>query len=256
MHVPEDYDGTEEQPVVVTLHSYGSSAEEHLDYTQMVPDADDESFVLVAPEGSGLPPRFDQEIGITSQVDDVAFVVSLLDRVSTELCVDASRVYAVGQSNGAGLAAVLGCREPARFAAIAMSSLLLLPEGCEQPAPAVLAYMGTNDITIPFGGGHVECCGGWEVPPADMTMAAWAAHGGCEAEPDVDDLGDGIERRVWSGCGPDGEREVRYFVIDGGGHTWPGSDTEVPFGETTQALDAAEETWRFFRRFTLPDAGG
>jgi polyhydroxybutyrate depolymerase len=252
VHVPEGYDGTEAQPVVLTWHSYAGSAEQQLEYTGMVPVADEESFILVAPEGTGSPPRFDQELGIRSGADDVGFALALLDRVEDELCTDPARVYSVGQSNGAGITAVLACRAPERFAAIALSSLLLLPDDCGQPAPAVLAYMGTADITIPIGGGRVDCCGGWDVPPADETMARWAAHAGCDDEADLDDEGDNVERRVWSGC--DGDREVRYYKIHGGGHTWPGSDEPVPMGNTTQALDAARETWEFFARYSLEDA--
>jgi len=254
VHVPEGYDGTEAQPVVLTWHSYAGSAQQQLDYTGMVPVADEESFILVAPEGTGTPPRFDQELGIHSRADDVGFALALLDRVAADLCTDPSRVYSVGQSNGAGITAVLGCRAASRFAAIAMSSLLLLPEGCEGPAPAVLAYMGTADLTIPYEGGFVSCCGGWDVPPADQSMAGWAAHAGCEPEPAVEDQGSGIERRVWEGCA--GEREVRYFVIHDGGHTWPGADQQIPIAKTTQALDAATETWAFFRRFSLPESAG
>lgn len=254
VHVPEGYDGTEAQPVVLTWHSYAGSAKQHLADTGMVPVADEASFVLVAPEGTGRPRRFDQEVGITSEADDVAFALALLDRVAADLCTDPARVYSVGQSNGAGLTAVLACREPTRFAAVALSSLLLLPEGCEQPAPAVLAYMGTADLTIPFDGGRVECCGGWDVPPADETMAAWAAHARCDDDVDLDDEGDNIERRVWDGC--DGDREVRYYKIHGAGHTWPGAEEELPIAKTTQAIDAAEETWAFFRRFSLQESAG
>jgi polyhydroxybutyrate depolymerase len=252
VHVPEGYDGTEAQPVVLTWHAYGGTAQQQLDYTGMVPVADEESFILVAPEGTGSPPRFDQELGIHSKADDVGFALALLDHVAAGLCADPARVYSVGLSNGAGITAVLGCRAAERFAAVAMSALVLLPEACKQPVPAVLGYMGTADLTIPFEGGHVSCCGGWDVAPADTTMAGWAANAGCDDEADVDDEGDGIERRVWHDC--NGDREVRYYVVDGGGHTWPGADQPVPLSDTTQALDAANETWEFFRRYSLDDA--
>ena len=249
VHVPEGYDGTEAQPVVLSFHGYGSSAEDHADYADLRPVADDKSFVVVLPQGTGAPSRFDQEVGITSEADDVGFSLALLDRVAADLCVDPARVYATGQSNGAGMSAVLACRAPDRIAAIALSSLLLLPERCEA-RPPVLGFMGTHDLVIPYPGGEVACCGGWSIPPADETMQAWAEHDGCDAEPDVDDEGDGIERRVWTGCVDGGE--VRYYVIDGGGHTWPGADEEG-LGPTTQSLDASEEVWRFFRRFSLAD---
>ena len=47
------------------------------------------------------------------------FISDLLDYVESNLCVDTSRVYAAGVSNGGGMAALLACQLSARFAAFA-----------------------------------------------------------------------------------------------------------------------------------------
>ena len=51
--------------------------------------------------------------------DDIAFIGALLDAVEQSVCVDASRVYATGVSNGGGMVARLACELSDRLAAIA-----------------------------------------------------------------------------------------------------------------------------------------
>jgi poly(3-hydroxybutyrate) depolymerase len=50
--------------------------------------------------------------------------------------------------------------------------------------------------------------------------------------------------------------EVQLWKLTGVGHVWPGADTEVQrlLGPETHLIDAAEEAWRFLKRFSRPDA--
>jgi hypothetical protein len=61
-------------------------------------------------------------------------------------------------------------------------------------------------------------------------------------------------RLVYRPC--DTGAEVHLWKLTGAGHGWPGADPEVarPQGPQTTLIDAAEEVWRFLRRFTRPDA--
>jgi polyhydroxybutyrate depolymerase len=47
---------------------------------------------------------------------------------------------------------------------------------------------------------------------------------------------------------------VRFYTIDGGGHTWPGGTQYLPasiVGKTTRNLDASQTLWAFVSQFTL-----
>lgn len=60
-----------------------------------------------------------------------------------------------------------------------------------------------------------------------------------------------VERRTYPGC-RDGTA-VELYVIDGGGHTWPGSPgAPEKLGPTTTSIDATALMWAFFERHPRP----
>lgn len=251
LHLPPQYDGTVRLPVVFDFHGYGSAAALQLAYSDIVPLADREGFVVVAPEGQGRPPRFTLLGATATETDDVAFTVALLDDLSTRLCLEPSRVYATGMSNGGALSSVLACRAADRFAATAaVAALVHLPACAEADRPVpFLAMMGTDDPVVPFAGGTVNCCGNPNIPAAPDTVAAFARGYGCDDEPTVERLGDDVEHRRYEGC----DADVEFYVIEGGGHTWPGAIDLAArgLGRTTQTIDATETIWAFFERHRL-----
>jgi polyhydroxybutyrate depolymerase len=252
LYVPKGYRGDRQYPLVLTWHGYGASADIQIHDAGVTRLADDKGFLLVAPQGTGDPARFNLDRGITSNVDDVGFALDLVDTVQRQYCVDAARVYSMGASNGAGVSALLACRAPARFAAVGFVALQLFEEGCKQPGTPVLAIQGDADLVVPIHGGRVSCCGGWEIAPAATTMAAWAKHDGCRGAGETKQISEHVERTIWDACSDD--LEVRYYVVHGGGHTWPGTEADGPLGHTTGELDASKELWTFFARFSREPA--
>jgi poly(3-hydroxybutyrate) depolymerase len=70
-------------------------------------------------------------------------------------------------------------------------------------------------------------------------MANWAANNGCEPEPVEERVSPEVIRRTWSGC----EAETVLYVVENGGHNWPGQPVpgfEDQFGHTTTDIDATE----------------
>lgn len=250
LYVPDGYDGDREYPVVFSWHGFGSNAGEHIKYADMFDLADSEDFFVIAPNGTGTPPRFNLESGITSDADDVQFALDLIDALGREYCVDAGRVYSTGVSNGAGMSALLACRAPDRVAAVGIVALLRIDAQCRDTPVPVLAIQGDADLVVPIQGGEVNCCGGWAIPPAAETAAAWAAHNRCEETGDTKEITEHVERTIWDHCASD--VEVRYYLVHGGGHTWPGEEGVGPLGPTTGEISASEEMWDFFKRFSLP----
>jgi polyhydroxybutyrate depolymerase len=248
VYVPKGYDGTKEYPLVFNWHGYGSSAKEHLAYADLIPKADAEDFLVVAPDGTENPARFNLEAGITSKADDVQLASDVIDQLSHDLCVDATRIFSVGVSNGGGMSGLLACRDGAsRFAAVAMVALELKPADCTSPSPSVLAIQGDADLVVPFQGGRVNCCGGWPIAAAQETMQQWAEQLGCTRD-DESNVSKHVTRRTWRGC--DDGRSVVFYRVHGGGHTWPGVEGKGPLGFTTGEIDAADVVWDFFEQFT------
>ena len=250
LYVPAGYDGTRAVPVVFNFHGYGSNAVQQMAYGNFKPLADRDTFLIVAPDGQGEDRHFNltNESGLQ---DDVAMVGALLDHLESVLCVDAKRVFSTGMSNGGAMTSVLACREFDRFAAFGAVAVIVFVPGCGGSHPIALAgFMGTDDPVVPFDGGPVNCCGGLVIGAAPDAMAGWAAHDGCVTEFKEEQVGTDVRKRTWTGCQPGGE--VVFYIIDGGGHTWPGSIPVDRLGKTTTEIDASAVIWDFFKAHPLP----
>jgi polyhydroxybutyrate depolymerase len=63
---------------------------------------------------------------------------------------------------------------------------------------------------------------------------------------------DGTKIRSETYTGAQNSSEVALYVIEGGGHTWPGRKPTLLFlGKSTQNLNANDVIWDFFSRHHL-----
>jgi polyhydroxybutyrate depolymerase len=249
LYVPAGYDGSRNVPVVFNFHGFGSNAVQQMTYADFKPEADQDTFLIVAPDGQGGSRHFNltNESGLQ---DDIAMVDALLDHLEATLCVDAQRVFSTGMSDGGAVTSVLACRKPDRFAAFGAVAVILYRAGCGGSHPiAIAAFMGTGDPVVPFDGGPVRCCGGVALGSAPDALAGWAEHDGCSPEFSDERIGTDVRKRTWSGCQPGGE--VVFYIVDGGGHTWPGAIPVDRLGKTTTDIDASATIWEFFKAHPL-----
>jgi len=245
LYVPASYRGEAPAAIVFDFHGFGSSAAQQIAYGNFRPLADRDGFIVVAPDGQGMPRHFTLLGPGPGEVDDVTMTLALLDHLEATLCVDAGRVYGAGMSNGGAFSAILACRAADRFSAVAAVAAVVLLPGCAGRPVPVVAFQGTADPIVPFGGGTVRCCGSPQIPAASDTMQQWADHDGCAA-PTESHPSPSITQRAWGGC-TDGA-DVVFYVVDGGGHTWPGSAFDVAaLGATTKEIDASDTIWTFFK---------
>jgi polyhydroxybutyrate depolymerase len=251
LYVPTSYDGTKAVPLVFNFHGHGSSASQQIAYGDFRPLADRDTFVLVAPDGQGSPRHFNLIGAPAGEGDDVVFVTELLDDLAKRLCIDTTRVYSTGMSNGGALTSILACRASDRFAAFGPVAAVVWAPACSEARPvAIAAFMGTADPIVPFDGGTVNCCGNPTIGGAPDTMASWAEHDQCTASPDVTTPSSEVEIRRWTGCSTGSE--ITFFVIKGGGHTWPGAQFKAAqLGPTTTQIDASATLWDFFKAHRL-----
>jgi polyhydroxybutyrate depolymerase len=249
LYVPPGYDGTTPVPVVFDFHGYGSSAKEQMLYGNFRPEADRDTFLIVAPDGQGASRHFNLT-GEPGLQDDVAMVGALLDHVEAGFCVDTHRVFSTGMSDGGAMTSVLACISAARFAAFAPVAVIVHPPCPASRSVPIEAFMGTDDPIVPFNGGTVNCCGNATIGAAPDAMAGWADQDGCAATPTEDQVGSEVRRQTWTGC--TGGADVVFYIIDGGGHTWPGAIPIAALGKTTDQVDASQTIWDFFKAPPLP----
>ncbi|HUP87391.1 MAG TPA: PHB depolymerase family esterase [Acidimicrobiales bacterium] len=254
VHIPPSYDGRRRMPLVFNFHGHGSSAPAQQAYAAFGPLADREGFLVVAPDGQGTPRHFTLLGPATGEADDVAFTLALLDDLEARLCVDAERVFATGMSNGGALSSVLACRASSRIAAAGAVAAMIFVPPCDDggpPAPFV-GMMGDADPVVPFAGGRVNCCGNPTIPGAEDTVQKFADRAGCDAHASDVRPSASVVHRVWTGCAPGAA--VELYVIEGGGHTWPGSAFDLAsrgLGATTDELSATDTLWAFFEAHPL-----
>jgi len=250
LYVPAAYNGTSRVPLVFNFHGFGSDAVEQMAYGNFKPEADQHDFLIVAPDGqvtaAGRHYNLTGEKGLQN---DVTMVGSLLDHLEATLCVDPSRVYATGMSDGGAMTSVLACVDSDKFAAFAPVAVIVYCGSPKSRPVALEAFDGTADPIVPFYGGAVHCCGGAVLGSKPVAMANWAAHDHCHKQYTDTVLGTQVVRRRWSGCVS--SSATVFYIIEGGGHTWPGSIPIPSLGLTTTQINASATIWKFFSAHTL-----
>lgn len=235
VHVPPGYDGSEPVPLVFLLHGFALTGRIMLDYTLLGDVADREGFIIVAPNGTG-DPQFWNAREDASGPDDVLFVDDLIDSLSADLCIHAERVFATGYSNGGGMSIRLACDRPERIRAVGVVASIFIE--CASDVP-LLAFHGVQDPLVSFDGGEM-------FPSIREAAASWAEAMGCSPDPELVAISADIEQTVYNGC-PAGDGLTQLYVVQSGGHTWPGGAEGI--GEaalTTQEVSASELIWEFF----------
>jgi polyhydroxybutyrate depolymerase len=230
--VPSSYDGSVAVPLVVLLHGYTTSGDMAESYLGLQPLAEERGFLYAHPDGSkdksGL--RFWNATDaccnlFSSNVDDSAKLMTLIESVQKAYNVDVKRIYVVGHSNGGFMSYRMACDHADRIAAVVSiaGATFADPTKCMPSEPVnVLQIHGTADQVIDYEGGLIE---GHAYPSAQATAATWASYNGCLATPEVSadplDLeatiaGTDTAVSVYSDCRAGGA--VELWTVDGGSH--------------------------------------
>ncbi len=238
--VPEDYSEDTALPLIVLLHGYTSSGSRQNAYMGFGDLVDEYDFLLAAPDGTqesaGNRSRFWNASEaccnfFASEVDDVAYIKSVIDGMKSRYNVDARRVYLVGHSNGGFMSYRMAYEHSQDIAAIV--SLAGASHSGERDAPAhtvnILQIHGTADGTIAYQGGDIRDN---RYPSATGSVQQWAAYNGCAANGKAREMRDldaslpGYETGVLKyevGCRPGGSSEL--WTISAGAHVPPLSDS-------------------------------
>ena len=247
-------------PLVTNWHGLGSNGPQQMAFSGYAELAEEEEFVVVAPTGlvgSNTLTGANWELPQNQQAgrDDVQMAADLIDLVATMVCIDLDRVYATGMSNGGYFSSLLACRLNERIAAIFSVAAVMFPDDCQASrAMGVGAIHGTDDVVVPFGGGGVSVLG--QAPLFELVMPEqmkkFANEFDCEFTREKL-VGRETRLTVYSSC-KDGV-EVRFWAVEGGGHTWPGSPfakvLEDRLGYSTDDFDATRQGYQFMSRYSL-----
>lgn len=264
LHLPKGMNPKKPLPLVMALHGGGGNAQSMVRSTMGGLDAlsDRGHFILVYPEGMGRGWNDGRHDAVALRrrrgIDDVGFISLLIDTLSQEFRINPKRVFSTGISNGGFMSFRLACELSEKITAIAPviggMGVEYAPQCKPTEAVAVLIIQGTEDPLVPYKGGQVRVFGQERgaILASDEVVKIWVENNKTstrakrEKLPDQDktDGSQGI-RETYSGTSP-----VIRYIIEGGGHTWPGATQYLPqriVGNLNKDMDANQVIWEFFR---------
>lgn len=266
--LPEAYARDVPVPLVLALHGGGGNSAQMCNWKGGLPDLlEQERFILVCPDG--IEEHWNDGRGVQryraqrEDIDDVGFMLALVEKVSNEFNVHSSQVYVTGASNGGMMSYRLACEASDTFAAAA-ALIASMPTDldCRPSQPISMLIMnGTEDPMVPFEGGQVHFYQRelGEVLSTHGTVDSWVRANSCVDKPIRSELPDSdpsdgtrILQESYSDCA-DGTRVVLY-EIQGGGHTWPGGTQYLPefaIGTVSRDAHAGELIWDFLQDETV-----
>ncbi|MGQ9897270.1 MAG: alpha/beta hydrolase family esterase [Acidobacteriota bacterium] len=265
VHYPRNKRPKEPKPLVFVLHGGGgANAQTVASRTKMNVIADREDFVVIYP--AGIDGQWNDGRGMTfrrpkdnSDIDDVGFISSLIDRLVKQGVADSHRIYVMGLSNGGMMTYRLGIEIGHKLAAIASVIANMPVKISRQKASvplSVLIMNGTADPMVPWNGGSVRILGKeyGEVLSTDQTVQFWVSAAGLPYQTKTEYLDDVAH----DGCTVEVDRyaagsrqiEVVLYQIRGGGHNLPGGNTpDRPYllGSKCMDINGVEVIWAFFK---------
>ena len=204
--------------------------------------------------------RTDYEGRPYDTADDIGFIRKMVAELASRGMVDPGRVFFAGPSIGGVMALRLLCDAPDLVAGVAVAiASFARGADCDAGPPRPVIYIhGTDDDIMPPDGGRI---GGWNplirdrgyVEAVSDTLRTLAQRNGCAgteeaALPDIVPEDEStVVRRTYTGCAA----PVVHYVVEGGGHTWPGapeSRLRRWVGSTNRDFSATQVVQDFFRK--------
>ncbi|PKV94265.1 polyhydroxybutyrate depolymerase [Amycolatopsis echigonensis] len=240
IYVPARYHPHRQYPVVLSYHGHGRTAE----YQEELSGFSGSDVIAVYPQGVAGTDGKSAWTGApySAPVDDVQFTGDLLTSVQHRMCVDPTRIYAAGKSNGGGFVGVLACRMADRIAAFAPVSGAFYPQGgaCDPGRKvALLDFHGTADTTIPYSGNPAK-----GLPSIPDWLNGWAARDRCFPYPVSVSPVPHVVKQWWPGC------SLVHFRVEGAGHVWPSTRPNND-SDTPTTIDATPVILQFFKAHHL-----
>ncbi|KAI1283619.1 carbohydrate esterase family 1 protein [Xylaria sp. FL0933] len=259
VHLPSDYDKSAPYPVVIGFHGSSSIGLFFEADTKLSESRFSAGKIMVYPNGVGgawAGANYSQ----VSVEEDLQFVTDLLADLRDEYCVDDSRIYATGISNGGGFVNTIACSAVGgEFAAFAPASGAYYTDdsgvtgGCSparSPLP-VLEIHGGSDASVFYNGGVGE--GGME-PAIPTWLGWWAERNACTSSTVEDSFDGDVHHTTWT-CANGAEGVLQHWKVDDMGHCWASTEpnfSQLSVLEGPTHIQASQIIIDFFDRYTKP----
>jgi polyhydroxybutyrate depolymerase len=220
-YTPTNHGGS--LPVVFFLHGLGDNitgCDEEFNFGQL---AEDFGWAFVVPQAltQGVFGTMWNAGLLSSSIDDVGFLLALLDTLTEQFQLDPDSVFFTGFSMGGFMTYRMAIEHGDRITACApVSGLISTVDATKTPVTPVriLHIHGTNDNIVGYNGVTLGTTLGLGV---DAILDYWQDANACSGEPDIDTLPnlkiDGLRFiRYTYNCGTD----LQHLKVVGGTHKW------------------------------------
>ncbi|HWF72485.1 MAG TPA: PHB depolymerase family esterase [Solirubrobacteraceae bacterium] len=238
VHVPATLPTGVPAPLLLALHGAYGNGPGMQSYSGFSTLADSDDFIVAYPSSDG---NFWNIGAAAGQPDDVAFISALITTLESTLCIDTSRVFAAGVSNGAGMVALLACDLSTQLdgiAAVAGDYSHLPRCHLKRPVP-LLEIHGTADQIAAYYGSKRAHATADGLPP---FVNQWATRDGCTGTPTTRRIATRATLVKWASCSRG--TTVEHIRITGGKHQWPGATPPDPGPPAT--ISASSTIWSYF----------
>ena len=248
LEMPGGHDYSRPLPLVVSLHGYSGWGTQNSAYMHLYDSIHENEHLLISPDGNFniIAMRYWNATDaccnlFDTDVDDVGYLLSLIDEAVQYYGADPDGVILTGLSNGGFMSHRMACDAGNSIRAIVALNGVTWDDfsDCSDTGrPDILHVHSTADSVIQYDGGSIS---GVSDPAATETVGYWADRSGCDAS--WTQLG---SRDI---SGDDGQTEtdefeflncasgnrVAHWRINGGSHVPPLNDP----GWANQTLDWA-----------------
>ncbi|KEY74958.1 hypothetical protein S7711_01306 [Stachybotrys chartarum IBT 7711] len=222
VHLPSNYNSSSPTPAIVAYHGSGGNPVGFEPYVRFSDPTVNANMIVVYPAGTNG--NWQGPTYATPGVSDLTFTTDMINYLRANFCIDNSRIYAAGYSNGGGFVNTLACsrQHGGQFAAFGGVSSALYTDvsgntNCtpsRSPLPIIQLH-GWDDGTIPYQGGQGR---GGPLPGILEWLSRWANRNGCGAATEFNE-GNGVAHLTWDCNGVDDlMQHYRMYPL---GHNWP-----------------------------------
>ncbi|KAI1383735.1 carbohydrate esterase family 1 protein [Hypoxylon trugodes] len=266
--LPANYDSDTATPLILSYHGANKDITYQISLDELTDPFFNKDHIVVYLQGlvgeSSGHTEWEGAPGAKS--NDIKFTNDVLDAVSKDLCVDETRIFATGKSQGGGFVGRLACDHglSSRIAAFApVSGAYYIkqinkssechPETVNVPCDAsrtdipIMAFHGGADTTIRY---HGDFRSGACLPDVSSWARQWALRDDLSGTPANSSIADSDNGVVMSYGGG-----LVTLVYDGNNiaHDWPSTvENGDNDGKVLAAFNASTRIMEFFRGHTLP----
>jgi polyhydroxybutyrate depolymerase len=248
LRLPAGYEEGTPADVVFNFHGATSNAVSQFVYGDFRTLADRDGVILVTPDANKVFVDQDHDLAkywnhaweanLRIRDYDVDFILELVELIRSEYCT--RDFHAAGMSAGGDMVSALECLADSPFKAFAPVTYRYYNETecADAPPRPLISFQGDQDAVVPITGSGKP----WFDPPMAEIMQKWAEHNGCDPERLEKRVSDEVVHYWWAGC----DASTEWYLIEGGGHTWPGAAALPVLGKTTDDISASDLIWDLF----------